>query len=78
MDLTEEVICQRFYWPGIILSVQKELSSCETSQRTKQSDKKDVKLPSKKSEKIPCNKIYVDLIGPCIIGRKGKKENFKS
>ena len=34
------------------------------------------KLPAKLAEEIPLNKICVDLIGPCIIRRKVKKEKL--
>ena len=35
------------------------------------------KLPAKVYEEIPCNKLYVDLISPCVIQRKLNKENLK-
>ena len=34
------------------------------------------KLPAKLSEEIPWNKLFVYLIGPYVIWRKLKKENF--
>ena len=30
----------------------------------------------KESEEIPRKKLYVNIIGPCVIKRKEKKENF--
>ena len=42
-------------------------------QPTKRSTKKYGKLPAKLPEEIPWNKIYVDLIGPYKICRKGKE-----
>ena len=35
MDRTEAMICQHLYWPGIIDAVQKEVTNCDTCQRTK-------------------------------------------
>ena len=67
------MVFQHFYLPDIIYAVQKEVTNCDTFQRTKQSNKKCGKLPAKLAEEIPCNKICVDLIGPYVISRKGKK-----
>ena len=36
---------------------------------------KNGKLPDKLAEKIPQNKLCVDLKGPYVIRQKGKKEN---
>ena len=41
-----------------------------------QNDKKNGKLPAKLAEKIPWNKICVDLIGHYVIRRKEKKEKL--
>ena len=76
MDRTEAMIIQHLYWPNIKYSASKEVNDCNTCQRTKQSNKKHGKLPAKLSEEIPWNKICVDLIGPYVIRRKGKKENL--
>ena len=69
----EAMICQHFYWPNIRHAVRTEVSNCDTFQRTKQSNKKYGKLPAKLAEKIPWNKICVDLIGPYVIQRKVKR-----
>ena len=34
------------------------------------------KLPAKEPEEMPQNTLYVDLIGPYVVRRKGKKENI--
>ena len=48
MDRTEAIIFQHLYWPSIIKAVRKELTNCDTSQRTKCSNIKYDKLPAKK------------------------------
>ena len=35
--------------------------------------KKNGKLPAKLAEEISWNKLFVDLLGTYVIGRKGKK-----
>ena len=72
----EEIICQHLYWPDIRDAVRKEVSNCDTCQRTKPSNKKYDKLPAKLAEEIPWNKICVDLIETYAIRLKGKKENL--
>ena len=42
MDITEAMIFQHLYWPVIGEEVQKELTNCDTYQRTKQINKKMV------------------------------------
>ena len=76
MDRTEAIIRQRLYWPGIRNSVQKEVTNCDTFQRTKQSNVKYGKLPAKESEEITRNKLCVDLIGTYVIRRKVQKEHL--
>ena len=39
MDITEAVISQHLYCPDIIDAVQKEVTNCDTFQRTKRSNK---------------------------------------
>ena len=39
MVITEEIICQKIYWNGIIDAIWKEVRNCDTCQRTKQSNK---------------------------------------
>ena len=76
MDRTKAIICQYFYWTNIINTFQREVSNCDTCQRTKRSNKKYSKLPAKLAEEIPWNKIFVDLIGPYTIKINGKKKNL--
>ena len=73
MDRTEAIVHQHVYFPGIIHATRRELTNCNTSQRTKQSNIKYCKLPAKESEEIPWNKLCVDIIGPYVIRRKGRK-----
>ena len=37
MDITEVIIYQHLYWPGIRKDVWKEVTNCDTCQNTKQS-----------------------------------------
>ena len=71
------MICQHLYWIDIRYAVRKEVTNCDTCQRTKRSNKKYGKLTAKLSEEIPRNKLFVDLIGPYVIRRKGRKENLQ-
>ena len=70
------MINQHLYWPGIIHSIQKEVTNCDTCQRLKLSNKKYGKLLAQLCEEIPWNKIYVDIIWPYVIRRKGWKEKL--
>ena len=76
MDITEAMIQQHLYWPGIRPALRKEVTNCDNFQHTKRSNKKYGKLPAKLSEEIPRNKVFVDIIGPFLVRRKGKKENL--
>ena len=73
MDITEVMIRHNLHWPGIVPAIWKEVTNCETFQRTKRSNKKYGKLPAKLAEEIPRNKICVNIIGTYFIRRKGKK-----
>ena len=53
---------QNLYWTGKRESFQKEVTNCDTCQRTKRLNIKYSKLPAKEAEEIPQNKLYVDLI----------------
>ena len=70
------MICQYLYWPDIRDSVRKEVSNCDTFQRTTLSNKKCGKLLSRLAEEMPWNKICVDIIGPYFIRRKGNRESL--
>ena len=50
MDRMEAMIRQKLYWSDIIDAVRKEVTYCDTCQRTKKSNKKYGKLPAKLSE----------------------------
>ena len=67
IDIMEAKICQHLYWPSIRNSAQKEVSNCDTFQRTRWSNKKYGKLPAKSDDEIPWNTLYVYLIGPYMI-----------
>ena len=73
MDRTEAMIFQHLYWLDIRNAARKEGSNCDNFRLTKTPNKKYGKLPAKLSEEIPWNKLCVDLIGPYVIRRKGKK-----
>ena len=73
MNRTEATIRRHFYQPDIRDAVRKEVSNCDTCQRKIRPNKKYGKLPAKLSEEIPWNKLCVDLMGPYVIHRKGKK-----
>ena len=50
MNRTEAMIRQHLYCPGIINSVRKEVSNCDTCQRTKRLNIKYGKLTDKEAE----------------------------
>ena len=54
---------QHLYWPGIKESIYREVTFCDTCQRTKRSIIKYGKLPEKLAEETTWNKLDVDLIG---------------
>ena len=58
-------------------AVQKEVTSCDTFQHTKKSNKQYGKLPAKEYEETPLNILCIDLIGTCIIMIKVQKDNLK-
>ena len=64
MDCMEAMICQHLIWPGIREAVRKEVKSCDSCQRNKNSNKRYGKVPTKLVGKTPWNKLCVDLIGP--------------
>ena len=67
------MICQHLYWPGLKEAVYREVTYCNTCQRTKRSVIKYDKLPAKLNEETSWNKICVDLIGPYKITREGEE-----
>ena len=50
MYITEAMIRQNVYWPGIINAFWKEVTNCDTFQGTKQSNKTYGKLPAQEAE----------------------------
>ena len=76
MDITEAMIFQYFYWPGIRKAIQKEVTNCDTCQHTKRSNIKYGKLPAKEAEEIPRSKLCLYIIGPYVIIRKGQREHL--
>ena len=70
------MIYQCLYWPVIRYAVRKEIINCGTFQCTKGSNKLYSGLPIKEVDKLPWNKICVDMIRPYGISRKGKKDNL--
>ena len=46
MDITEAMISQHLYWPGVRYTVRKKVNDCDTWQRTKWSNIKYFKLPA--------------------------------
>ena len=69
----EVIIWQKIYWYIIGNAIRKEVTNCDTCQRTELSKIKYGKLSAKEAEEIPRNSICVDLIVPYIIRRKGHK-----
>ena len=76
MDRTELMNRQHLYWPGMIKSIQKEGTDCDTCQCTKRSNKKYDKLPANESEDTSRNKLCVFIIGPYVTRIKGQKDNL--
>ena len=73
LDLTEVIIRQHLYWPGIIEAVHKEVTGYDTCQHIKWSINKYGKSPANLADKTPWNKLSIDLLGPYIIRIKGKE-----
>ena len=68
------MIRQHLYWPGIKNAVWKEVTNCDTCQRTNRSNIKYDELPDKEAEEIPQHKLYVDINGFYVIQKKVYKE----
>ena len=51
MDIMEATTFQHLYWPGIRESVRKEVTNCDTLQRTKRSNKNMVNYQLRKLRK---------------------------
>ena len=59
----EKLFLQQFYCPVIILYVHKEFKIMKHA-NLQNGKLKYSKFPAKLVDKIPWNKIYVDIIGP--------------
>ena len=59
------------YWSDIRNPIRKEVTECDICQRTKLSTETYVQLPAKLAEEITWDKLFVDIIGPNKIRRKG-------
>ena len=76
MDITEAVILQKLYFPGISNVIQKEVTNFDTCQRTERPNIKYGKLPAKEAEEISQNKFCVYIIGTYATRRKGQTYNL--
>ena len=76
MDRMEVMICQHLYWSSIRCAVRKEVNNHDTCQHKKISNIKYGKITANEAEEIKRNKLYVDIIGPRVIQRKGRKEKL--
>ena len=68
----EHTLCRHFDWKGLRTTVHNVCKKCPTCQREKTTNQKYDKLPTKQAETNPWYKLFVDLIGPYTIPRKGK------
>ena len=69
---TELTIKQHFTWTNLRKDVHKICKQCLQCQKHKRHKKKYGHLPPKIAESEPWDKLYVDMIGPYTIPRKGK------
>ena len=69
---TDHTLCQHFDWKGIRTTVHDVSKKCPTCQRAKTTNHKYGKLPPIQDETNPWDTLYVDLIGPYTIPRRGK------
>ena len=69
---TEHTLRQHFDWKALRTTVHDACKKCPTCQRAKTTNQKYGKLPPKQAETNPWDTLFVDLIGPYTIPRKGK------
>ena len=69
---TEHTLRQHFDWKGLPTTVHGMCKKFPKYQRAKTTNQKYGKLPPKQAETNPWDTLYVDLIGPYNIPRKGK------
>ena len=67
---TKESIRKNFEWKGMRPMIRRICRACPTCQKSKVSNKKYGKLPTKQAEEHPWDTLCVDLIGPYKITRK--------
>ena len=72
-DRTENTIRQNFTFNGLSQLVRDMVGKCHICQKCKKSHTKYGKLPEKKAESEPWDKLCVDLIGPYTIKRQKDK-----
>ena len=70
---TEHTLRQHFDCKGLCTTVHDMCKKCPTCQRAKTTNQKYGKLPPKQAETNPWYTLCVDLIGPYMIPRKGRK-----
>ena len=76
INRTEAMFCQHLYCPVIRNDARKEVTNYDTCQHKKRPNKKYGKLPAKKAEEIPRNKLGVYLFGTYVIRINGQPENM--
>ena len=69
---TEHTLRQHFDWIGLRTTVHNVCKKCPSCQRAKTTNQKYRKLPPKQAETNTWETLFVDLIGPYTIPRKGK------
>jgi Integrase zinc binding domain len=69
---TEQTIQQHFWWQRQREYGQQLCSSCDVCQQTKITHSEYGHLPEKESECKPWEILFVDMIGPYTLTRKGK------
>jgi hypothetical protein len=70
---TEATIRQHFDWKGLRTMVIDTCKKCQLCQKAKLTNQKYGKLPAKLAEENPWDTLCGNLIGPCKIERKSKK-----
>ena len=74
INQTEETIIQHLWWPKMREQIHKYVRACPTCQLNKHKKTKYRYLPPKEAEAVIWAKMYIDLIGPFKICRKGQPD----
>ena len=61
-ERTEATFGQHYYWTHLRENIRTHIKVCKTCQKNKKQNLKYVKLPAKKAEAIPCDRLLVDII----------------